>query len=139
MARMRAMPLVDTRLDPDAAIAAARRFATGPLETVNWPTDQSAEWRISFSREGSPAEVKVSDTTGEATAPEPVRPETLARTMRRWHDGSGMGPVWQTIIFVGGIIPALLAVTGILMWLRARRRRGDYERRKAVFAPQPAE
>ena len=44
----------------------------------------------------------------------------LARTMRRWHDGTDMGPVWQTLIFLGGIIPALLAVTGIVMWLRSR-------------------
>ena len=42
--------------------------------------------------------------TGAATAPQraggPQRP-----LMRRWHDGTGMGPVWQVIIFLGGIIP----------------------------------
>jgi hypothetical protein len=43
--------------------------------------------------------------------------------MRRIHDGTGMGALWQTIIFIGGIIPALLAVTGILMWLHIRRGR----------------
>ena len=31
-----------------------------------------------------------------------------------------MGLVWQIVIFVGGIIPAVLAVTGIVMWLRSR-------------------
>jgi uncharacterized iron-regulated membrane protein len=31
-----------------------------------------------------------------------------------------MGIVWQVIIFVGGVLPAALAVTGIIMWLRAR-------------------
>ena len=40
--------------------------------------------------------------------------------MRRLHDGTGMGPVWQSLIFLGGIIPAILAVTGIVMWLRSR-------------------
>ena len=30
---------------------------------------------------------------------QPPQPETLARTMRRWHDGTGMGPVWQIVIF----------------------------------------
>jgi hypothetical protein len=43
--------------------------------------------------------------------------------MRRIHDGTGTGPVWQLIIFLGGIIPAALAVTGILMWFNRRRRR----------------
>lgn len=51
------------------------------------------------------------------------RPETTARLMRRIHDGTGMGALWQTIIFLGGLIPALLAVTGILMWLHVRRGR----------------
>ena len=48
--------------------------------------------------------------------------------MRRWHDGTGMGALWQTIIFIGGLIPALLAVTGILMWLNLRRQRRLGER-----------
>ena len=138
--RMRAAPLPATELDPNSALAAAQPHATGPLVSIVWPTDQSGDWRVSFHREGSPAEVKVSDSTGETTAPGPVREETLARTMRRWHDGVGMGPVWQTVIFLGGIVPALLAMTGIIMWLRLRRRRGDYERRRSDgFAPQPAE
>ena len=33
--------------------------------------------------------------SGEVTPPRPPRPETRARTMRRWHDGTGMGLVWQ--------------------------------------------
>jgi len=45
--------------------------------------------------------------------------------------------VWQMIIFVGGILPAILAVTGILMWLRTRRRRDKY-RRAAAFAESEA-
>ena len=58
-----------------------------------------------------------------ATPPSPPKPETLARTMRRWHDGTGMGLTWQIIIFLGGIIPALLSVTGIIIWWRARKPR----------------
>jgi hypothetical protein len=57
--------------------------------------------------------------------------------MRRIHDGTGMPLVWQMIIFVGGILPAILAVTGILMWLRTRRRRDKY-RRAAAFAESEA-
>jgi len=43
--------------------------------------------------------------------------------MRRWHDGTDMGPLWQALIFLGGTIPALLSVTGIVIWWRARQRR----------------
>ena len=64
------------------------------------------------------------------TPPRPPRPETNARLMRRLHDGTDMGPVWQAIIFLGGIIPAILAVTGIVMWLRSRGWRAALAGRK---------
>ena len=72
------------------------------------------------------------DVTGTATPPSPPRPETTARTMRRWHDGTGMGWIWQAVIFLGGIIPVLLAITGIMMWLRSRKWRGEVARKKAA-------
>ena len=125
-----ARPLEAPVMTADAAVAAAQSHATGPLLSVTWPTDQASEWNVSFAREGGPAEVEVADAGGAVTPPEPPKPETVARTMRRWHDGTGMGPVWQTIIFIGGIIPALLAVTGIIMWWRTRGWRADVARRK---------
>ena len=118
---MRARPLAETRTGVDAAVASANAFATGALTAIAWPTDQKAEWKISFQREVGLAEVTVADATATAEPPKPPQPETLARLMRRLHDGTGMGPVWQTIIFLGGIIPALLSVTGIIIWLRSRR------------------
>ena len=45
------------------------------------------------------------------------------------HDGAGMGPVWQAVIFAGGLAPAVLSLTGVIMWLRRRARR------RAVQAP----
>jgi uncharacterized iron-regulated membrane protein len=63
--------------------------------------------------------VTVDDVTGRAKPARPER-ETLARTMRRLHDGTRMGFVWQLLVFLGGILPAVLAVTGIIMWWRAR-------------------
>jgi uncharacterized iron-regulated membrane protein len=43
-----------------------------------------------------------------------------------------MGVLWQTIIFLGGLAPAVLGVTGILMWLRTRSWRANVGRRKAA-------
>ena len=82
---------------------------------------------------GPPAEVKIADAGAAALPAEPPRPETIARKMRRWHDGTDMGPVWQAVIFLGGIIPALLSITGIVIWARARRRA-----LRANGAPRPA-
>jgi uncharacterized iron-regulated membrane protein len=127
---MRAQPLERTGLTPEAALAAATPHATGELLTITWPTDQAPQWKLGFAREGGPAEVSVDDASGEATPPRPAQPETLARTMRRLHDGDRMGLVWQIVIFIGGIIPALLAVTGIMMWLRSRGWRAAMDRKR---------
>ncbi len=78
-----------------------------------------------------PAEVRIGDADREVTPPKPPQPETTARLMRRIHDGTGTGAVWQVIIFIGGIIPAALAITGILMWLNVRRRRSSMGRRRS--------
>jgi uncharacterized iron-regulated membrane protein len=118
-----AQPLVETQTSVDAALAAARPLADGPLLSIGWPTERQAEWTVQFETGGPPAEVKVVDVSAAALPPEPQRPETLARTMRRWHDGTDMGIVWQVVIFLGGIIPALLSVTGLIIWWRARQRR----------------
>ena len=126
----RARPLHQTRISEDSALSAARPHATGPLATITWPTDQSPEWKVAFAREGGPAEIEIADSTGAVSPPRPPRPETTARTMRRWHDGTGMGPVWQVIIFIGGIVPAALAVTGIVMWLRSRGWRAKLKRKR---------
>jgi uncharacterized iron-regulated membrane protein len=129
------LPLERPRMSPDAALAAAQPHATGSLVSIGWPTDKAPDWTLAFQRQGGGnAEVKVSDASGTATPPSPPRPETTARTMRRWHDGTGMGVVWQVVIFLGGIIPALLAVTGILMWLRSRKWRGEVARKKGAKA-----
>ena len=58
--------------------------------------------------------------------------------MRRLHDGTGMGPAWQAIIFLGGIIPAILSVTGTIIWIRSRKPRAraeSYKRNGAVLEP----
>jgi uncharacterized iron-regulated membrane protein len=55
-----------------------------------------------------------------------------------------MGLGWQIIIFLGGLIPAILSITGLVMWWRsrgwkkalARKRR---ERTLGIAAAQPAE
>ena len=122
-AAARARPLASPATGVDQALAAAGPFATGALTAISWPTDQKAEWKVAFDRRGGAAEVMVADKDGRVTPPVAARPETLARTMRRWHDGTGMGAAWQIIIFLGGIIPALLSVTGIIIWWRARKPR----------------
>jgi uncharacterized iron-regulated membrane protein len=132
-----AKPIGQTRLSPDQALAAAQPTATGTTRSIGWPTTVDGQWTISFARQGGPAEVKVADSSAAVTGPEPLRPETTARLMRRIHDGTEMGLLWQIVIFLGGLIPAVLAVTGIMMWLNLRRKKTAARRRRELD-PVPA-
>lgn len=130
-----------TAMTPDAVLAAARTQAgDAALVMINWPTNERADWTVGFAREeGGTADYRVADAGGQVTPPGPPQPETLARTMRRWHDGTGMGFGWQLIIFLGGIIPAILSITGILMWWRSRKWRGGAKAGKPRIEPLAAE
>lgn len=131
-----AVPLMLPRQNVDQVLEAAHKLVPGKATTIAWPTDKKPEWTVTLKDRGAPAEVKVLDLNASARRSAP-KPETFSRTMRRIHDGTGTPVVWQIVIFVGGILPAVLAVTGILMWLRTRRRR-DKHRRAAAFAEAEA-
>jgi uncharacterized iron-regulated membrane protein len=45
-----------------------------------------------------------------------------------------MGLLWQIVIFLGGLLPAILAVTGIIMWWRARGWRAQLKARQRARA-----
>jgi len=130
MRRPIATPLVRTHLTVDQALAAASAKGTA---TVTWPTDKAATWTIKAGR----AALSVDDASGAVT-PAKAQPRTRPFS-RRLHDGTGMGLVWQVIIFLGGIAPALLGVTGIIMWLRTRTWRNAVARRRATAFERQAE
>jgi len=136
-----AQPLAGTRLAPDAALAAAQPLSRGArLTGITWPTDRAPEWRLAYERIG---EIAVNDATGAASPPQRGGGQQRP-LMRRLHDGTGMSPVWQVIIFIGGIIPAILAITGLVMWWRSRGwkkalARKRKERALGRAAPQPAQ
>jgi uncharacterized iron-regulated membrane protein len=123
MTRVAQTPITATQLTIDQAIAAAG--AEGPV-TVTWPTDKQPDWTVAVGRART---VTVDDATA-AASPAKAHPERVRPLYRRLHDGTGMGILFQIIIFVGGIAPAILGVTGILMWLRTRGWRTDVAKRR---------
>jgi uncharacterized iron-regulated membrane protein len=118
---------------PDAVLQAARPLGRGELRSLNWPTTPDGQWSVTYVEGSARNEVKIADTDGEITPPEPPKPETTARLMRRIHDGTDMGLLWQIVVFLGGLIPATLAITGIMMWVRGRRVKGSV---RAAFAAE---
>jgi uncharacterized iron-regulated membrane protein len=122
--RIRPQPLEAPHLTPDAALATA---GGGRPVSISWPTEMDPAWRVSVAGR---SEIRVTDATGRKESGDGGgSAQGAARLMRRLHDGTGMGAIWQTIIFIAGILPSALAVTGVIMWLRARRWRGDLAQR----------
>ncbi|MCP3734668.1 PepSY domain-containing protein [Sphingomonas sp. RP10(2022)] len=128
-AMMRALPLAAPAQPVDAVLARAAAVVRGPFRSIAWPTTLSADWTVSFA---DGRQVKVADDGGVAVAVAARRPGGAARWMRRIHDGEGMGGVWQLVIFAGGILPAVLAVTGIIMWWRARGWRAKVQAKRGA-------
>lgn len=135
--RMRAKPMAAPAVDLTRALALAQTRSDAPVVRVSWPTDVEPEWTIATGPEerDRQTEIRVDAGSGAVTVEPPkLGDESLSRLMRRVHDGDGMGMVWQTIIALGGILPAILAVTGITMWWRTRRWRGKASAKRAPQA-----
>lgn len=124
-----AAPLAQTRMTVDEAAAAALAQAPGArVAAVNLPqAGKAPAWRIEFATPG-PRSVQVLDATGQVKAAGDRAgagggPDPLSRWMRRIHDGTDLGLVWRSLITLAGIAPAVLGVSGLVMWLRRRARR----------------
>jgi uncharacterized iron-regulated membrane protein len=141
-AMMRAKPLERPATPLDAALARAQALAAGEVRQVTFPTDVKPEWAVQIAGKGKPVTVTIDDARGLpelAKGGDPRAASPVARWMRRIHDGTDMGIVWQVIIFVGGIVPAGLAVTGVIMWWRARGWKAELKARKRRMKVAPAE
>ena len=125
----RAQPLATPQLDVGAVLAAAR--SPGDIARISWPTDLKPRWTLTPA-DAAQSSIEVADAGGAITRQPPPR-EDLGRFMRRLHDGTRMGWLWQLIIFIGGILPAALAVTGVIMWWRARGWKADLAARQAAI------
>jgi uncharacterized iron-regulated membrane protein len=135
----------DAQLTPDGALTAALTAYPGnrPVvvflptagadarggprgEAANAGDNRGPVWRVQLREpdDGDLITPLINDRTGEvARTPAPLAGDRAALWIRRIHDGGRGGPVWQSLVFLTGILPALFAVTGIMMWLRGRRAR----------------
>jgi uncharacterized iron-regulated membrane protein len=132
-----APPLETTKLTLAQAVATAQAKAPGAsVAEVNVPTKgKEPAWRVGLKAPGQerPTTIQVVDATGQVKAargggaggPERAAgpPDEISPLMRKVHDGADMGIVWQSVIFVAGLAPALLGVSGVVMWLRRRARK----------------
>lgn len=131
-----AAPLAEPGLPIDMAVAAAMAEAPGGrLAAITLPTEgRRPAWRIQFAAEGEGpgATVQVADEDGSIRKGRggagPGRADPLSRSMRTIHDAQDTPWIWQLLVFLTGVAPALLGVTGTVMWLRRRARRAHLNR-----------
>ena len=119
---------VDARLTPDAAAALAAR--EGRLVQLSLPSGDPPLWSATVATaDGRQKRLQIDDADGSIQPVAPFQRGRVAGLMRTMHDGDGTGLLWQTIIFLAGLAPAALGITGVTMWLRSRRWRGRAEAR----------
>jgi uncharacterized iron-regulated membrane protein len=140
-------PLAEPATPIDVVVAAATAEKPGlTLASVSLPTEgRRASWRVQFAPvgDGEPETVQIGDKDGKprkarepgAGSGAPTRPDALSPLMRKIHDGQDTPFIWQLLVFLTGVAPPLLGVTGTVMWLRRRARR----RHLAALKGSPAE
>jgi uncharacterized iron-regulated membrane protein len=98
------------------------------------------QWRIQLRRAGGGGGVTVlvDDRTRRVSrAPDPLAGDRAAQTIRWIHEGEAGGPLWRLVVFLCGLMPSVLGVTGLVVWLRGRRQRRLVAGAQAM--PQAAE
>lgn len=131
------LPLPAPALLP--VVATAEALAGTKASAVAWPTEKNQSWEVALGSGEKERALVMVNASDLATRVEPVaaeQPETLARLMRRIHDGNDTPLLWQIIVFLGGLLPAALAVTGVIMWWRARGWRQNLTVRRSAAAPR---
>jgi len=121
------------RLDPDAIVRIAQdSMPTATPIGLGIPQGPHGVYRVSLRETGD-----TTSRSGTAVFVDPVtgavlhRSERATRTggdafllwQRLLHEGHWLGGVGALVTFAGGVLPPLLMVSGLLMWLRGRRRR----------------
>ncbi len=115
--------------NPQRSLAEIYNVATArpnsAVAAIFFPAPQTGAWRVQLREDGKsePTTILIDDRSGAVRTVEPLAGDRIAFWIRWLHEGSHAGEVWRLIVFVTGLMPAVLGVTGILVWLRQRRQR----------------
>lgn len=119
-------------IGPDeAATIAKQQFAAANVTGLGLPAGPRGVYRINLREAG--------DTSARTNTVVYIDPRSRAVLFsvdrasrgggdvflvwqRMLHEGSAFGLPWRFAVFLGGLLPPLLMATGLIMWLRTRRR-----------------
>lgn len=138
----RAVPMVETtegkRLGATEAVIAASAAVPGLVpRSVTIPARPDQAISVNYlSNDAIGATVFVDPYRGKVLSVRDPSPNFMA-WMRPVHQGS-LGPVWQFLVFLSGLVPSLFVVTGIIMWWKKRQRHVPMSQPLADDRPEEA-
>lgn len=126
-------------ITPERAIEiAAGHFPGASFDHLHPPQGADGAYEIALRQPGEVqhsfgrSQVWIDPRTGEVLHVHDPRHATLADTFIAWqfplHNGEAFGLVGRWIVFAAGFAPALLYVTGFLLWWRKRKARQRQQR-----------
>ncbi len=136
-------------ITPDAALIAARsHFPTARWIATSLPVGPTDPYVVTFRRPGEVRRtwgrcvVWVDRHTGETLRVQDGDTQTAGDIFANWqfplHNGEAGGLVGRWLVFVTGLSPTLLGLTGTALWWRKRRSRARQVARRASGAKPPA-
>jgi uncharacterized iron-regulated membrane protein len=118
-------------VDADGAVAIASRLITdGVPRALQLPVARNAPFVVEVERTTGFVRfprvmVSVDPATGSVTYVDDPRDHALAERainlLYAGHFALGLGWVWTLLVFLGGLLPLALAITGTMMWWLRRR------------------
>jgi len=112
-------------ITPDEAVSAAQALYPGArVSGLGFPNGERGVYRVDLQDKGGPISVFLEPGSGAALrrvdAASRSGGDRFLAVQRGLHTGDLFGPA-RVLLFVGGLLPGVLAVTGTMMWLRQRR------------------
>ena len=119
-------------LDADTAVASAVRAVSDARAVAVQMPEQSGRPILVFletTRVGGATQPQILVTLDQATGDigyvddhrDHGVVENVVNFQNALHYGVAFGPVWQTIVFVSGLLPLFFAITGLSIWWARRR------------------
>jgi uncharacterized iron-regulated membrane protein len=134
-----------TPLNADGVAALAMAAAPGkPLRWISIPARADQPYRVMLGEAHSLATVAFVDPFAQRVTElrdprDYAFAERIVASMHAIHDGSGLGVWWRALVFFSGLLPAIFAVSGILMWVGKYRTRRKMTRGRFDIASAPGE
>ena len=122
------------RITVDRAIAiAGSQFPDSQFDRVYFPHDPSEPWRLTFTPPHDPKvengynRLAIDPVSGKILSyqdwNEAKSGDALVHWMFPLHSGEALGIIGRMIVFLSGLMPTILCVTGIIWWLRPAGRK----------------